>query len=239
MKDNRMNRSASTKIKAALLGSAIGLAALVAGPAAAEFMLSGYVGVNGSPDSDVRYNFGDGTGSHTAHNVGWNGESDEWPPYFGVRATWWLNSHPNWGFAIDSVHAKVAADPMPNAFKTLEFTDGVNMLTANVQYRWLYEGSRWMPYTGFGIGITTPHVEVDAKDGSSETSAYKFGGPSAQALIGLAYNINDHWAVFAEGKIAKFWIHADLDDGGHKVDTDIFSRQFALGVNYTFGSRSR
>lgn len=236
MRGSRMTPVSRTPLNVVLLGTTIAFGALLAGPAAAEFVLSAYVGANGSPDSDVDYNFDQGRGSQS-DEVGWNGESDEFPPFFGVRATWWLDAYPNWGFAIDNVHAKVAADPMPRDFKTLEFTDGVNMLTANVQYRWLFDNSRWVPYTGIGVGITMPHVEVKNQDGSSDTSEYQFGGPSAQALIGLEYKIDDRWSVFAEGKIAKFWLDVDLDGGDGSLETDIVSRQIAIGVNYTFGRR--
>ncbi len=88
----------------------------------------------------------------------------------------------------------------------------------------------------FGIGFTTPHVEVTNTAGTSDTFRYQFGGPAAQILIGLEHEINDRWSVFGELKFAKFWIDVDLDGGG-SLSTDIDSRQIAFGVNYTFGRR--
>ncbi|MCP3970102.1 MAG: porin family protein [Rhodobacteraceae bacterium] len=217
-----------------LLASAVAVTLPMARPAAAEAVLSFYLGANASPDSVVDYDFNLGGGPQST-SVAWDGETFKMPPYFGMRATWWLDQHPNWGLAIDNVHAKIAAGPLPAGFTTLEFTDGVNMLTGNLHYRHLND-SPFTPYAGIGIGITMPHVEVTNTAGTSDTSRYQFGGPAAQVLFGLEHRVNDRWSVFGEVKFAKFWIDADLDGGG-SVSTDILSRQIAFGVNYTFNRR--
>lgn len=212
-----------------------GLAAIsLAGPAVSETTLSFYLGANSSPDSTVDYDFNLGGGA-MSKSVSWDGEAFKMPPYFGLRATWWSENRPNWGVAIDNVHAKVAAKPMPEGFATLEFTDGVNMITGNLHYRFLND-SHLTPYAGIGIGFTTPHVEVTNTARTSHTSEYQFGGPAAQVLIGLESKINDGWAVFGELKLAKFWIDADLNGGG-SLSTDIMSKQIAFGVTYTLGRR--
>ncbi|SDJ35330.1 outer membrane protein [Aliiruegeria lutimaris] len=202
----------------------------LAGPARAEMVLSFYLGSNASPDSTVEYDFARGDGAQST-TVSWDGETFKFPPYFGLRAIWWFEDHPNWGVGIDNVHAKVAADPMPEEFTTLEFTDGVNMITGNVHYRFL-NGTRFTPYVGAGVGITTPHVEATNTDGTSETFWYQFGGFSARALVGLEARINDRWSVFGELKTAMFWIDVDLQYDGW-LETDIRSNQVAFGVNYT------
>jgi len=224
----------TTKTFCTLIRSTLAGLVLLAAPASAETVLSFYVGSNWSPDSTVDYDFNQGGGPQSA-TVGWDGETFEMPPYFGLRATWWLERHPNWGFAIDNVHAKIAADPMPAGFTQLEFTDGVNMLSGNVHYRYLND-STFTPYAGIGIGITLPHVEVTNTAGTSDTFRYQYGGPAAQVLVGLEHKINDRWSVFAEAKLAKFWIDVDLDGGG-ELSTDVTSRQIAFGVNYTLGRR--
>ena len=202
--------------------------------AAAETTLSFYLGSNSSPDSMVNYDFNLG-GGPMSKLVAWDGETFKMPPYFGLRATWWLDNHPNWGLAIDNVHAKIAASPMPDGFTTLEFTDGVNMLTGNLHYRFL-NASRLTPYAGVGVGFTMPHVEVTNTAGTSHTFEYQFGGPAVQVLVGLETRINDRWSVFGELKLARFWIDADLSGGG-SLSTDITSRQIAAGVTYTLGRR--
>ncbi len=75
------------------------------------------------------------------------------PPYYGARATWWLNSYelPNWGIGLDFNHNKVKADSRPANVDILEFTDGINYVTLNGFYRWQ---SDWAvtPYVGLGAG---------------------------------------------------------------------------------------
>ncbi len=206
--------------------------------AMAERVVTFYLGSNASPDTVINYDFNLGHGMQT-ETVSWDGETFDMPPFFGTRITWWQEDNPNWGLAIDNVHAKVAANPMPSDFAVLEFTDGVNMVTGNVHYRHL-NNSLFTPYVGVGVGFTTPHVEVlpdpTTYPGGSFTNRYQFGGASAQILAGIDYKISDRWSVFGEAKYAKFWIRADLDGGG-SISTDIPSRQIAFGVNRTLDQR--
>lgn len=227
----RVHRTRSESVLRALAlvtGAGLG-GALLAGPASAELVLSFYTGANFSPDSDVDFDFNRGAGPQTVR-TGWDGEPFVMPPYFGVRATWWFETRPAWGVAIDNAHTKVKADPMPAPFAGLEFTDGINMVTANLQYRFLND-SRFTPYVGAGIGFTTPHVEVDDAAGTSHTWEYQFGGPAAQALIGVEMEIDDRWAVFGELKSGWADISADLNGGGW-LETEVISNQVAVGISY-------
>jgi lipid A oxidase len=202
-------------------------------PAQAEMQLSTYIGANWSPHSVVDYDFNNGDGRQS-ETVGWDGEQLEWPSYFGFRATWWFDSHPNWGIAFDNNHAKVAASPMPDKFTKLEFTDGINIYTANIFYRHLNE-TNWTPYIGVGAGFTTPRIEVTAKDGSTKTDEYQFGGPAFEGVVGVSYQFNEKWSAFGEYKMAYAMIHGDLNGGGF-VETNIVSNQLAVGVSYKLDS---
>lgn len=199
--------------------------------AQAELELSFYSGFNTSPHSVVDYDFNLGAGRQST-TVKWDGEALVMPPYFGLRATWWFDSYPAWGIALDNSHSKVAANPMPAGFEKLEFTDGINIYTVNLQYRFL-NSTRFTPYVGAGVGFTTPHVEVQNAALTSKTFEYQFGGPAVLGLVGVTARINKNWSVFTEFKSAYVMIDADLKFGG-SLSTNIISNQFILGVSYNF-----
>jgi lipid A oxidase len=155
------------------------------------------------------------------------------PPYYGIRATWWNDRV---GYGLEFTHSKVYASDETledNDFDTLEMTDGLNHITANVMYRWtgLWASGRLTPYVGGGLGFTMPHVEVTR--GDSETYGYQVAGPAAVAIGGLRWSFNEDWAVFGEYKGSYAWIDADLDNGG-SLKTDIVTNAFNLGISYTF-----
>ncbi len=215
---------------ALLISTGLGTSVLT-NPSRAELELSFYSGVNTSPHSVVDYDFNLGAGRQST-TVKWDGEPFVMPPYFGLRATWWLESYPGWGIALDNSHSKVAANPLPAGFEKLEFTDGINIYTLNLQYRFK-NSSRFTPYLGIGAGFTTPHVEVANTAITSKTFEYQFGGPAILGLVGVSTEINKNWSVFTEFKSAYVKINADLQNGGW-LETDIISNQFIVGVSYKF-----
>ena len=84
------------------------LAAFAAGGAYAQpLQLSVYGGLQGSLDSNVSVSDG------TNFSTGWDGKSFEMPPYYGLRATWWLDDLglESTGIAIDFSHAKIYSRP--------------------------------------------------------------------------------------------------------------------------------
>jgi len=197
--------------------------------AQAEATISVFGGANFSPDSDVDYVFSDGRTGDIS--VDWDGESFEAPPYYGVRAAWWLEQKPNFGVALEFTHAKVAADPLPADFSTLEFTDGINFVTINGMYRHKFDNG-FTPYVGVGAGITVPNVEVDdGPGGILETNEYQVTGFAAQAFVGVDYAFTDRWSVFGEFKSTYGEVDADLEGGG-ELNTDIISNQIILGITF-------
>src|SRR5690606_11996991 len=105
------------------------------------------------------------------------------------------------GLSIDFAHAKVYADEQAfinsGDWTKLEFTDGLNILTANMLYKFFPE-SPLQPYVGAGVGITIPHVEVTRPSGT--TFEYQYGGPAVQLQAGIEYRIHDNWSTFLEYK---------------------------------------
>lgn len=202
-----------------------------AAPAAAEFEISFYTGVQTSPHSNVSGSDPDGIGDFD-FTAGWEGRSGEMPPYYGVRGTWWQSD--KWGYALEFNHAKVYADDETlddEGFDRLEFTDGLNIITLNVLRRWQDVERKWTPYIGAGVGVALPHVDV--KTSGSKTFEYQLTGPAVQWIAGVSYPIADSWSVFGEYKGTYSQNEADLDGGGD-LETNIVTNALNVGVSFNF-----
>jgi len=212
-------------VKTLLLASVATFA--LAGFAAAEAELSFYSGYQSAPHGSID---GNDDGDDFDFDVEWEGKPGEAPPYYGFRYTRWQNESFGWGVELN--HAKVYADDDTlddNGFDSLEFTDGLNLLTVNGFYRWKDETRRWTPYVGGGIGLAIPHVDVEI--GDNETFEYQITGPAVVLMAGITYDINETWAVFGEYKGSYSSNKADLDGGG-ELKTDIITNAINLGVTY-------
>ncbi|WP_111404682.1 MULTISPECIES: outer membrane protein [Meridianimarinicoccus] len=212
----------------ACLAAVFALAAL---PAAAEFELSLYSGWQTAPHSDVSGNDPGGVGSFD-FTAGWDGNSFDAPIHYGFRGTWWRGGG-DLGFGLELNHTKVYADDETLAdegFERLEFTDGLNIITANVMRR--FSGQRrWTPYLGGGLGLAYPHVDVKTTGG--KTFGYQVTGPAVAWMAGVTYDLSESWSVFGEYKGTYSQNEADLDNGG-TLETDIVTNAVNLGVSFNF-----
>lgn len=209
--------------------SAVALA--VALPAAAEIELSFYTGFQEAAHSRVRGTDPTAAGDFNFLST-WEGRSFEMPPYYGLRGTWWQSER--LGFGLEFTHSKVYASDgtlARNGLETLEFTDGINVLTANVMYR-IPNQSAFTPYVGAGLGFNMPHVEFKAV-GGAETFEYQIGGPSAALSAGVSYKLNETWALFGEWRGIYSKIDVDLDGGG-SLKTNVITNSVNIGLSYTF-----
>lgn len=205
----------------------------LAAPAAAEVELSFYTGVQEVFDSHIRGNDGERDFDFLAE---WEGRSFEMPPHWGVRATWWRSE--NLGYGVEFEHTKAyASDDTLDKFEfdTLEFTDGLNSLTANVFYRWpgQWAAGRMTPYVGAGLGVAVPHVEVRRTGSDDETAGYKLAGASAMVAAGASWALNDTWALFGEYKSTFSMLDTDLDGGGD-LQSNITTWGVNFGISYSF-----
>ncbi|MFB2549567.1 outer membrane protein [Ensifer soli] len=202
---------------------------LTATEASAGMDVSIYGGVQGAPHSTVT------TSDGTDFTAGWEGKSFAAPPYYGGRATWWLDDLdiPGWGVSLEFSHAKVYADEETFAktpgWSVLEFTDGLNLVTINGLYRLESPGRAWTPYVGLGAGLNIPHVEVTRPSG--KTFEYQVGGATLQAEAGIAYQFAEHWSVFTEYKGNYSFVNVDIDHGA-TLKTDIFTNAINVGLTY-------
>ncbi|PYE84332.1 outer membrane beta-barrel protein [Pseudoroseicyclus aestuarii] len=205
--------------------------ALIATPAAAEIELGVYGGAQSAPHSEVEIS-DDSVIGDTSFTAGWDGNSFEAPPYYGVRGTWWRSE--SLGFGLDFTHQKIYADDetlAESGLDRLEFTDGLNVLTANVWYRWPEAAAGLTPYVGGGLGVAVPHVEVETE--GSSTGEYQITGPAAAVVAGASWSLNSRWSVFGEYKGTYSQNEAELDTGG-TLDTDVVTNAVNLGVSFNF-----
>jgi lipid A oxidase len=169
----------------------------------------------------------------------WTGQSFTNPIYYGVQAIYWSDMLPDWGFGIDFTHAKAYADLTDPAiapfFSVLEFTDGLNQLTANVFKKWDFDNG-FRAYVGAGAGIGIPHVEITTTPanpiGVSSTFEYQVTGAVVQVVGGVSYRIFDHLRAFAEYKLAYQWNDARLVGGG-TFSNQFVTQHLAAGLSYS------
>ena len=194
-----------------------------------EIQLRAYLGVQDAVSSRVS---GDADGPF-AFDLDWNGNSFDSPLYYGFRATWW--TWPRTGIGLEFNHQKIYGDPgqiEARGFERLEFTDGLNLVTLNLEHRLPdLPGNRVTPYVGAGLGIAVPHVDVER--GGSKTFEYQFAGPAATAYAGVDYAVTPRLSLFAEAKIGHARLEADLGGGG-SIETDVVTRAINFGVGYSF-----
>ncbi|NDW01699.1 outer membrane protein [Salipiger sp. PrR002] len=200
---------------------------------AQDFEASVYTGWQTAPHSRITGEY-PGTGADFDELIGWEGKSFEMPPYWGLRGTWWQND--TFGWALEFTHAKVYANDSDRddaGFSTLEFTDGINILTVNAMRRWPEQWGKLTPFAGAGLGVAVPHVEVATTGGTDDTFEYQYTGPAARLLAGVSYPINDKWSVYGEYQFTYSWNEADLDEGG-TLKTDIKTNALNVGLSMKF-----
>jgi len=222
------------------LKSLVAVAALaIATPALAELELSSYLGAQTASDSDASGYLPDGTPFD--RKVDWDGKSFDNPYYYGGRAMWWTNS--DLGFGIEGTHAKAyasAGDRDAIGVSRLEFTDGHNIFTANVMKRYpgAFQGSRFTPYAGLGIGVAIPHVDIQVNGSGRRTYGYETTGIALRGIAGMKYELTEDWALFGEYQIT--WsdndvtIKGDFGEPNGKLRTDLTTHAVNIGVSYSF-----
>jgi lipid A oxidase len=204
----------------------------LAAPAAAETELSFYLGVQTLPHSRISGDQPGGLGPFNAL-IGWDGKSFEMPPYYGARATWWRSD--TLGFGVEFTHTKAYAptgDLAGTGFTAMEFTDGHNIVTANVMKRWPDQWGSVTPYVGGGIGLAIPHVDANHVSGS-DTYGFQVTGPAARLTAGATYPINDRFSVFGEYQFTYSVNEGDFDGGG-SFETDIKTNALNVGISLNF-----
>lgn len=211
------------------------LAFVVAGfgstPARAEWVLSGFTGSAMTENTDLHVR--QGSTSLTFHDVSFQGQDFESPIYYGGRLAYFLDrDKPGVGFGLEFFHAKAYletggtayvtgtrngvpvndTEPISNTVQEFNNSHGLNFLTADVLYRWVFCGrdksilGRIQPYAGAGIGLVIPHVESTVDNVHQEE--YQIHGPGIQAIAGINFDITSFLSIFGEYKFT----YADMDE---------------------------
>jgi len=199
--------------------------------AQAEVELSFYGGWQSAPHSNVTIS-GDSVVPDQEFTAGWDGNSAQMPPYYGLRATWWRTQ--TLGFGVELNHAKVYADQETldaTGFEHFEFSDGLNLLTVNVTRRWPDALGGLTPYVGGGLGVAVPHVELTVP--GSKTFEYQMTGPAVAFYAGASYPVSDRWSVFGEYKGSYSMNSASLETGG-SLETNVITNAVNFGVSFDF-----
>lgn len=221
-----------------LWGVAVAAMLGLGGAQAGELEIGLYGGFNESAHSHGILS--DGTVSQD-NVVGWKGLSTTNPIYWGARLIYWPESVSDWGFGLDYTHAKAYADlvgsGIEHTYSVLEFTDGLNLLSANAFRKWDFD-SGLRTYVGAGVGLSIPHVEVTTLPGSiagsTKTFEYQVAGGVVQALAGVSYEFADNWRLFGEYKLSYTWNNAALTDSDFTFQTNLVSHHVLAGLSYSF-----
>ncbi len=116
----------------------------------------------------------------------------------------------------------------------LEFTDGHNIITANIHRRWK---DRWWqgrvtPFVTAGIGLAVPHVDIEPVGGPS-TFDYQVTGPAARLGAGVSMALTERVSTFAEYQFTYSDNKAKLDGGG-TLKTKLITNAINVGISYHF-----
>ena len=189
-----------------------------------------YGGLQSSPHSRI-------TGKHSTSGaqyselVGWEGKSLDAPIYYGIRTTFWRSDKLSYGAEFTHTKAYAPNKALQSAgFDRLEFTDGHNIITLNINKRW--ELGEFNTYSLVGLGIAIPHVDALPSAGL-HTFEYQYSGPAVRGAIGLSRKLNVKLSIFTEYQFTASDNKVSLRNGG-SLNTKLLTNAFNVGVSYNF-----
>ena len=192
--------------------------------------LSIYGGLQSSPHSRI-------TGKHSTSGaqyselVGWEGKSFDAPIYYGIRTTIWRSNKLSYGAEFTHTKAYAPNKALQSAgFDRIEFTDGHNIITLNINKRW--ELGEFNTYSLVGLGIAIPHVDA-LPSGGLHTFEYQYSGPAVRGAVGLSRKLNDKFSIFTEYQFTASDNKVSLRNGG-SLNTKLLTNAMNVGVSYNF-----
>lgn len=221
----------------------------------AETSISIYTGTSFTRRSDLHVTQSSTASNATFEDVAWKAKPFTPAPYYGLKASHFLESNPKWGVSLDFTHYKMYADtarssivtgqwngapvdtsaPLGQRVQRFEISHGVNMIALNVLYRWSDPAGsvpgRLQPYVGGGPAYYLLHPESTINN-RSFSGGYQGSGLGIQVLVGLHYPVTRQLGLFAEAKFNAGKARMDVADG--QADTPVRSVHGIAGASWSF-----
>ena len=192
--------------------------------------VSFYGGLQSSPHSRITGKH-DTNGTQYSELVGWEGKSFDAPVYYGIRTTFWRSDKLSYGAEFTHTKAYAPNKALQSAgFDRLEFTDGHNIITLNINKRWAL--GEFNTYSLVGLGIAIPHVDA-LPSGGLHTFEYQYSGPAVRGAVGLSRKLNDKFSIFTEYQFTASDNKVSLRNGG-SLNTKLLTNAINVGVSYNF-----
>lgn len=244
-----------------LLCAALSLFALAAGlrgRARAQTSVSVYTGTSLTRASDLHVRMPSTASDATFRRVSWAARPFAQAPYYGYRVTHYFGRPAHLGFSLDFTHYKIYARteravqvagvwqgapvnetaPLGRRVQDFNISHGVNMIGANVLYRWgtgadspSGEG-RLQPYVGGGPVFYVSHSESTINNRTT-TGRYQNSGFGYQALGGVQYGLTKRLGVFGEAKFNGGRARVDTAEGG-RAETNLRTLHTLAGLYFSF-----
>lgn len=224
--------------------------------ARAEWQVSAGLGNSWTDRSDLHIQQSDS--DFTVDGVGWSGRGFQMPPWYDLRATYYLPGKSGLGFTAGLLHMKVYARewetrhihgeigegtvdenaPMSDYIDKYNISHGVNYLEFGVVGRlsWLRDSEfpegRLHPYIGLTAGPVINHPENHVRGEGNDEDFERNPSWGTQALIGAHYRLNQKWGVYSEVKRTHVSSEVNVFQG--KGKSTLNSTHLGAGVVYSF-----
>ena len=243
------------------LSAALLIIALLAGlqaTAHAQTSVSLYTGTSFTHRSDLQIQMPSTASDAIFRHVSWAARPFAQAPYYGYRLTHYFENSSHLGFSLDYTHYKIYARtgrivpvegiwngvqvnesaPLSRRVQDFNISHGVNMITANVLYRWRRQSAsavregRLQPYVGSGLIFYVPHSESTINNRST-SGRYQTSGFGYQALAGVQYGLIKRISIFVEAKFNIGTAKVDTAEQG-RAETKLRTLHTLAGISYRF-----
>ncbi|MGH8750877.1 MAG: hypothetical protein ACREUV_04150 [Burkholderiales bacterium] len=225
--------------------------------ARAENVFSLYTGGSYTLNSDIRVQ--QSNTDATFHDVSWDAKPFKAPPYYGVRFNHFFENAPHWGAGLDFTHYKIFAQtdrvvlvdgifngtpvnqsaPLNQRVQKFNITHGVNIIAANIFYRWTdffaseaFPHGRLQPYFGGGLVYYILHPENTINNVQND-ERYQGSGFGYQVLGGVHYGLTKHIGLFVETKFNSGNAHVSTASQG-TAETSLNTFHLIAGISLGF-----